>query len=171
MHRRSVALVCVGLLSVIGFFYNFYSDLFASLLTRGASNRFTIWQNWYDLWQGDVIKVFFGHGFGASTENMVNDRLMSHYHNFYLNTFFYVGTVGIMLFFVWVISVVRSKAIKNGDYMPWYPVLFGVMAGFMTDGDKLFNYPGALVFCFILPAFCIVFENKRPSDYEEIHAD
>jgi len=168
---RTIIIAIAGLLFTIGVSYVFYPEVFVRLIERGASGRFIIWQNWYDLWQGDVVKLIFGHGLGASAENSMGRHIIPHYHNFYLNTFFYGGMVGIIAFFAWIFSVLRSKADKLKPYTPWYPVLFGIMAGFLTDGDKLFNYPGAFTFCFILPAFCIVFANKRPSANEEIHAD
>ncbi len=157
LDRRLISIVSVGLLCTVGVLYCFYPDMFMSLLKRGASGRFAIWENWYGLWTGGVHKLIFGYGFGASTENVIGNFTAAHFHNFYLNTFFYGGFLGAITFFIWISSVLRSKA----DCIPWSPVLFGMMVGFLTDGDKLFNYPGAFTLCFILPAFCIVFDNNK----------
>ena len=165
---RLIIMVSVGLLFTIGASYILYPKLFLSLIERGSSGRFIIWQNWYNLWQGNVVKLVFGHGLGTSPENILNGSVVAHYHNFYLNTFFYGGLVGTIMLIAWIFKVVRSASVKTDDYMPWFPVLCGMLIGFLTDGDKLFNYPGAFTFCFILPAFCIVLGNKRPSENEEI---
>lgn len=179
LRLRSIIIVIAGLLLTIGVSYVFFPEVFVRLIERGTAGRFNIWQNWYNVWQGDVVKVVFGHGLGASAENIILkqnalipvDKVIPHYHNFYLNNFFYGGMVGIMMLIAWVFSVLKSKNIKTKDYMPWFAVLCGTLTGFLTDGDKLFNYPGAFMFCFILPVFCIVFANQRPSVNEEIHAN
>jgi len=173
VNTRSVIMLTAGLFLTAGVSGLLYPEMFLSLLERGASGRFIIWQNWYDLWQGDAVRLVFGHGLGASTENINTEHntVIAHYHNFYLNTYFYGGMVGIMMFFAWIFSVLRPQSIKTRDYLPWFPVLCGMLTGFLTDGDKLFNYPGAFTFCFILPAFCLVFAKKRPSANEEIHTD
>ena len=36
----------------------------------------------------------------------------------------------------------------------------GMLVGFLTDGDSLFNYPGAFTFCFLLPVFCLSLKDR-----------
>jgi O-antigen ligase len=99
--------------------------------------------------------MFFGYGLGSSTVNQFGGYTAAHFHNFYLNTIYYGGVVGFALTLGWLLSIVKQTYKKKALGVPWVPVVVGMLAGFLTDGDKLFNYPGAFTFCFILPVFCL----------------
>ena len=71
------------------------------------------------------------------------------------------------------VKVYSNERIEKTYESPWSPVVVGMFAGFLTDGDKLFNYPGAFVFCFLLPVFCLSFNapHLQVRKYEEILSD
>jgi len=145
----------------------FLPELYQSLIARGSAGRFHIWQNWFEIWQVSPAKVFLGYGLNSSPENSLGHFVAAHYHNFYLNTLFYGGLVGLALMFGWLFSSLRA-CFKSRQYTsPWFTVVIGMLAGFLTDGDKLFNYPGAMTFCFLLPMFCLVLsaENLRSEQF------
>lgn len=129
--------------------------MFRSIWLRGSASRYEIWANWYDLWTSNACKAFFGYGLNHPTENFFGKHVIAHFHNFYLNSLFYVGIVGLVLIGGWIVCAIRTYADGKSICPQWYPVVIGMLAGFMTDGDKIFNYPGAFVFCFILPVFCL----------------
>ena len=161
LNLRLFVLLAVGSLCVLIGISVLYPELITSLVSRGVAHRFEIWQNWHAVWQTNIVKMIFGYGLGAPAENMIRDRLTAaHFHNFYLNTIFYGGVVGFSLTVGWFSSVVRSIYQKRRFDSPWIPLVAGTLTGFLTDGDKLFNYPGAFVFCFILPVFCLSFSQN-----------
>ena len=129
--------------------------MFSSILLRGSAGRFEIWRNWYDLWSSDILKAIFGFGLNHPTENVFSKHVAAHFHSFYLNSLFYVGIVGFVLVGGWIVCSLRTYAAGQSLSPQWYPVVIGMLVGFLTDGDKLFNYPGAFVFCFVLPVFCL----------------
>ena len=156
---RLVTTTVVGLSCIVGGVLILSPELISSLVDRGVAGRFYIWQNWISMWQETDIKMVFGYGLGASTENMVGSFTAKHFHNFYLNTIYYGGVVGFILMLGWFFSLAKLVYKEKALASPWVPVVVGVFAGFMTDGDSLFNYPGAFTFCFILPAFCLSFKD------------
>jgi O-antigen ligase len=156
---RLVTTIVAGLSCIVGGIFILSPDLISSLVARGVAGRFSIWQNWISMWQETDIKMVFGYGLGASTENMIGSFTAKHFHNFYLNTIYYGGVVGFALTLGWFFSLAKFVYKEKALESPWIPVVVGVFVGFMTDGDRLFNYPGAFTFCFILPAFCLSFKD------------
>ena len=161
LNGRLITKIIVGLSCVIGGLLILTPDLVESLVDRGVAGRFSIWQNWISMWQESDIKMVFGYGLGSSTVNLVGSHPVAHFHNFYLNTIYYGGVVGFTLTLGWFFSLAKFVYKEKALESPWIPVVVGVFAGFMTDGDSMFNYPGAFTFCFILPVFCLSLKTVR----------
>jgi O-antigen ligase len=157
---RLVTIIIAALSCIIGGIFILSPDLFGSLVARGASGRFSIWQNWISMWQETDLKMVFGYGLGASTENQIGNYTAAHFHSFYLNTIYYGGVVGFVLTLGWFFSLAKLVYQEKMLESPWVPVVVGMLAGFLTDGDKLFNYPGAFTLCFLLPVFCLSYKNS-----------
>ena len=62
-------------------------EIFNSLVDRGTAYRFDVWQNWFSVWQVSRVKMLFGYGLGATTENVVLHFTAAHFHNFELHQF------------------------------------------------------------------------------------
>ena len=109
--------------------------------------RFEIFDN---AWNAIVEKPFFGHGFGASSHNIIREKfIIYHYHNMYLSVFFYGGLVGIILFLLMIILfLVRNFRCSSKG---WYSVVVMALVAFVVDGNHFITYPSAELYVFLLP--------------------
>jgi O-antigen ligase len=163
MRWRLLLSFALGVSFSVGFVLIVYPDIFLKLLERGSAGRFHIWKNWYTTWNSSIYKSILGYGLSTSSKNMVGNYQAAHYHSLYLNLLFYGGIVGISLFFSWNLKVLKSVIKYNYTKTPWLPIVFGMYAGFLTDGDKLFSFPSALGICYVLPMLCLSFQREAHS--------
>ena len=140
-------LVLAFLISTVLFFE---IDFVKELVDRGSSGRFHIYKNFFETISVSLGVMLFGYGAGADTSNFVGSFEADHYHNFYLNTWYYTGFVG--LFLVMLLVFYRFFVIyKSRELGVWDAPLFAILVAFLFDGGRWYGYPEAMMFSFFIP--------------------
>ncbi|AMO54712.1 hypothetical protein GZ77_24085 [Endozoicomonas montiporae] len=129
-------------------------DYISSLLGRGDSARFVIYSTAISKITSSPLTLIFGHGIASSARmTLENGLIMNNYHSVYLNMAFYGGMVALALFFACLL--IRPYRIITGasKLNQWDAIVFGIMVALLFDGHRIFEYPGGMLFAFILPLF------------------
>lgn len=130
--------------------------LWGSILERGSSGRLPIWGNGIEALTSSTGVLLFGHGLSTSTENLVGNFTVAHFHNFYINHAFYTGLIGLAFYFGLVFSALR-KAFLSEQSLIWGVIVLAMQAAFVTDGDRLIVNPSSMMLCFLLPLAMVIF--------------
>ena len=145
--KVSLALLIVFL--VVSSFFGF--DYVLELFARADAGRFVIYEN---AWHGISLRWFdfvFGHGAGSDTSNMIGSFEADHYHNLYLNTWYLTGLIGLILTLLVMFWRVIFILGKGGNYCLWDVIVVSMLVSFMFDGSRIYAYPSAMMFCFLIP--------------------
>lgn len=137
------------------------TDLTGQLLARGTSGRLAVWQHGWQQILDSGWRLWLGHGMSAEAASEIAGEAFAHYHNLLLNQWFYAGLVGVALYAGWVISLLR-RALGDPRLRLWGVLVVAMQLGFLTDGDRLFVNPSALLLAFLLPAFLLGFGVPAP---------
>jgi len=162
--RRAAALAAAGIalgLAMELVLHDRLAELVDHLLARGTSGRLEIWQHGWRQMSDGGWQLWFGRGLSAEAATEVAGRMAAHYHNLVLNQWFYAGLVGVALYLGWVVSLLR-RAWREPDLWLWSVLVAAMQLGFLTDGDRLFVNPEAMLLAFLLPAFLLGFGVPAP---------
>lgn len=157
--RRALAIAGIGMMLVLALLLLFPEQLTlvgGQLLERGSAGRLDIWQQGWQQMLASGWRLWFGHGLSADAAIVVGEARAMHYHNLLLNQLFYAGVVGVLLYLGWLASLLR-QALRDPGLRLWGVLVVAMQLGFITDGDRLFVNPSALLLAFLLPAFLLGF--------------
>lgn len=135
-----------------------------ALLRRGTANRPAAWQQGWQQILASGWRLWFGQGFSTDPELEMGGWTAAHYHNLMLNQLFYAGVVGLMLYLGWLGSLLH-RAIRDPGLRLWAVLVVAMQVGFITDGDRLFVNPSAMLLAFLLPAFLLGFRVPAPGPH------
>jgi O-antigen ligase len=162
--RRAAALAAAGAalgLAVGLALHDRLAELADHLLARGTSGRPEIWQQGWRHLQDGGWQPWWGRGLSADAATQVAGETVAHYHNLLLNQWFYSGLIGVVLYLGWLVSLLR-RALSNPRLQLWGIWVAAMQLGFITDGDRLFVNPSAMLLAFLLPAFLLGFGVPAP---------
>jgi O-antigen ligase len=170
--RRAAALAAAGIalgLAMELVLHDRLAELVDHLLARGTSGRLEIWQQgWRQISEGGW-QLWLGHGLSAEAATEVASHVAAHYHNLLLNQWFYAGLIGVALYLGWVVSLLR-RAWQAPELRLWGVLVAAMQLGFITDGDRLFVNPSAMLLAFLLPAFLLGFGVPAPHSSPAPHS-
>lgn len=121
-----------------------------SMIQRGASFRFEIWQGAVDIIRENA---WLGIGFGTQLDVMYGKAALSapHAHNLFLDVFAKSGIVGFLIICA-IAAYVAYRAIKaDPKEQLFVATLLFFFASMMTDVHKLVNSPTSVYIVFWLP--------------------
>ncbi len=162
--RRALVIAGIGMLLALTLLLLFPEQLALvgdQLLERGSAGRLDIWRQGWQQMLASGWRLWFGHGLSAEAAVVVGDTHAMHYHNLLLNQLFYAGVVGVLLYLGWLASLLR-QALRDPGLRLWGALVVAMQFGFLTDGDRLFVNPSALLLAFLLPAFLLGFGVSAP---------
>jgi len=157
--RRAAAMVGAGLLLAMTLVLLFPSQLALvgeQVLERGTAGRLDIWRQGWQQMLTSGWHLWLGQGLSADAALEVTGTPAAHYHNLLLNQLFYAGVVGVLLYLGWLVALLRP-ALRDPGLRLWGALVVAMQLGFITDGDRLFVNPSALLLAFLLPAFLLGF--------------
>ena len=157
--RRAAAIAGAGVLLAVALLLLFPEQLALladQLLERGAAGRLEIWRQGWQQMAASGWRLWLGQGLSAEAAHEVAGTPAAHYHNLLLNQLFYAGAVGVLLYLGWLASLLR-QALRDPGLQLWGVLVVAMQLGFITDGDRLFVNPSALLLAFLLPAFLLGF--------------
>ncbi|MBP5432989.1 hypothetical protein [Ruminococcus sp.] len=98
-------------------------------LGSATTNRYTIWSNYVSYILSDVKTLLIGNGFKAKNLNGVAS------HNFYLETLYYLGVIGSLLFYICLYKIFIPKSIlkKKPDLYQYIPIAIFLIRGFARN--------------------------------------
>ena len=138
--------------AIIGRFTGDYEDL--------TTGRTSIWDSYYGYIKSDFRRWLIGEGCGAP-------YYIGASHNTYLETWYYVGFLGLLSFlFMWFGTLLTNKLIRH-KLMNWYLVAFVALQFFFLDGFRTAELP----FYMICGWIALNTEIIRPNSQEEIQSD
>ena len=144
----------LGIAAITLFVQAIAPEYISSLIGRGDSARFIIYSRAITEITSSPITLLFGHGIASSARmTLDNGVLINNYHSVYLNMAFYGGLIALSLFLACLL--IRPYKIFTGTSKlnQWDAIVFGIMVTLMFDGHRIFEYPGGMLFAFILPLF------------------
>ena len=144
----------LGIAFVVLFVQVIAPEYISSLISRGDSHRFTIYSMAIEKITSSPVSLLFGHGIASSARiTLDNGVLINNFHSVYINMAFYGGLIALSLFLTCLL--IRPYKIFTGasKFNQWDAIVFGIMVTLMFDGHRIFEYPGGMLFAFILPLF------------------
>jgi len=157
--RRAAAIASAGLLLAVTLLLLFPEQLALvgdQLLERGTAGRLEIWRQGWQQMTVSGWHLWLGQGLSAEAAHEMAGTIAAHYHNLLLNQLFYAGVVGVLLYLGWLVALLR-QALRDPGLRLWGALVVAMQLGFITDGDRLFVNPSALLLAFLLPAFLLGF--------------
>ena len=137
------------------------SDYFKDLLERADAGRFYIYENAYNKITSNWFVFFFGHGAASLSDNMIGRFQADHYHNLYLNTWYFTGLLGLLLTLILLLWNFFILPIKGRIWSVWDAIVAAMLIGFLFDGSRIYGYPSAMMFCFIIPLVLSVLNQDK----------
>ena len=127
-------------------------EYISSLIGRSDSARFIIYSRALSEITSSPETILFGHGIASSARmTLDNGLLMNNYHSVYLNTAFYGGITALVLLLT-CLTIRPYKILTGSSKMnQWDAVVFGLSVTLIFDGHRIFEYPGGMLFAFVLP--------------------
>lgn len=162
--RRAAAIAGAGMLFAVALLLLFPEQLALvgdQLLERGTAGRPEIWRQGWQQMAASGWRLWLGQGLSAEAAHEVAGTTAAHYHNLLLNQLFYAGVVGVLLYLGWLAALLR-QALRDPGLRLWGVLVVAMQLGFITDGDRLFVNPSALLLAFLLPAFLLGFSVPAP---------
>lgn len=162
--RRALAIAGIGMLLALTLLLLFPEQLALvgdQLLERGTAGRPEIWRQGWQRMAASGWRLWLGQGLSAAAAHEVAGTTAAHYHNLLLNQLFYAGVVGVLLYLGWLAALLR-QALRDPGLRLWGVLVVAMQLGFITDGDRLFVNPSALLLAFLLPAFLLGFRVPAP---------
>lgn len=162
--RRAAAMAGAGLLLAVTLLLLFPAQLSLigdHILERGTAGRLDIWRQGWQQMLTSGWHLYLGQGLSAEAAHEVAGTPTAHYHNLLLNQLFYAGAVGVLLYLGWLVALLRP-ALRDPGLRLWGVLVVAMQLGFITDGDRLFVNPSALLLAFLLPAFLLGFAVPVP---------
>ena len=144
----------LGIAVVVLFVQIIAPEYISSLIGRGDSHRFTIYAIGIEKIISTPATLLFGHGIASSARiTLANGVLINNFHSVYINMAFYGGLIALSLFLTCLL--IRPYKILTGasKLNQWDAIVFGIMVTLMFDGHRIFEYPGGMLFAFVLPLF------------------
>ena len=141
----SIAVLCIQIIA---------PEYISSLISRADSNRFTIYSIAIEKITSSPTTLLFGQGIASSARiTLDNGTIINNFHSVYLNMAFYGGLIALSLFLSCLL--IRPYKILTGasKLNQWDAIVFGIMVTLMFDGHRIFEYPGGMLFAFMLPLF------------------
>ena len=163
--RRAAAIAGAGMLLAVTLLLLFPEQLAlvgGQLLERGTAGRLEIWRQGWQQMAASGWRLWLGQGLSTEAALDVAGTTAAHYHNLLLNQLFYAGAVGVLLYLGWLASLLR-RALRDPDLRMWGVLVVAMQLGFITDGDRLFVNPSAMLLAFLLPAFLLGFGVPAPA--------
>ncbi|WP_330927248.1 O-antigen ligase family protein [Candidatus Sororendozoicomonas aggregata] len=146
--------VLVLLLTVAVAGHYSYSDALFTFYQQLDRSRVEIYQSAYQAITSSWQTVVFGEGLASSARNTLsNGELMNNWHSIYINTVFYTGIVGLVLFLACVGYRLKQVMSRQKPLCSWDLVVVGSLTAFLFDGNRFHNYPGGIFISLMLPLF------------------
>ena len=141
-HKKVIALFATMLMGGMALIYVKNSGYISIMISRFlggdvSTGRFNIWRNYLDYILNSPITLVFGDGLGSKHLADVAP------HNSIIETVYFLGLLGGMIFLVAIFSVFATRRIKIRRTLVNYslPLLFGFMClllGCLTINDLMF---------------------------------
>ncbi len=109
-----------------------------------TSGRTSIWISYMTYIKSNMRVYLFGDGIGAP-------YLGGAAHNMYVETWYYVGIVGMLLFFATLIGIFsQRKLVKKRTVINWYLIIIVFSMYAFLCGFTGFEFPFYMMFCWVV---------------------
>ena len=159
-YREKQVILCLIIPVILFFALKPYSLL--NLVNKGASSRAEIFQVHLQKATDTRAHLLFGRGLNTSTDLMIKNRMIPHFHSLYLTTMYKQGVVGLFLFLL-MLSYIIYRALRAPDTHPWLYIVIGMSVALAVDASDFFVWPSALMTCFLIPLCITLF--ATPSNH------
>ncbi|MDP0562131.1 MAG: hypothetical protein QS721_07300 [Candidatus Endonucleobacter sp. (ex Gigantidas childressi)] len=149
---KRLGLLGLGCLLIALYISN--NNMASSLIERGDSFRFEIYNNAFNKIAESAMTILLGHGIATDSESLGGYNItFGHWHSIYVSMLYYCGLTGLMLmlycFFYRFWLLYRKKTI----ICVWDVVVFAMAIALLFDGNRIYSYPGGVFMSFVLPVF------------------
>ena len=109
-----------------------------------TTGRINIWKNYINYINSNNKVFFIGNGIGAPYyKNMAT-------HNMYIETWYYIGVLGIVFYFVTLMKIFSHRIIYKGKIINYYLLFMVLIMYIFLAGFTAFEFPFYMMICWIV---------------------
>ncbi|MAZ39015.1 MAG: hypothetical protein CMF49_02760 [Legionellales bacterium] len=142
------------------------------MLTRGMTTATLRFEIWHNVLLNSMSHFWFGHGYLATRQVIINGLDFNHAHNVFIEMFYLGGLIGLLTLVSLIIIPVYIFLKHPTNYVVQVLMatfIFGILC-MLTDGSKILVHPHALWLCFWLPYWGLFIQNLKLQSPEKFVA-